>query len=1264
MAIIGVFTDIGVLKARQAQNDEGFKIFPTNFGVSRTAGVIEGSRTGPNAGNWFTGPISSRVVIDDNTLKFICTIPAGSIPPNTIDTVREIYLYGTDDSLVDFLFAVGQPSTPLTYDPTGSLTLELELSLTNVDLTSAIVFQYTQATELSEHNLDPCAHSGILLEMKRAGMFVDSGCFSQAYAGQMYDKFVDFDGTKAFGTHIGVTYTAQYTGVLGNSISLVFDGIKTTDDVRAVWNAANPNNQVEHNGTGSEVLAAGTLNLSGGTTAVADRAFVYLDTDGVYKEALADGSLKSKVAGIAYLLDRVVKTGSYHAIDTLSIAEGTTIYLEDTIGQEGKFTITPTTVQLGFVMADGLILFGSQGGGGSGGGSGTNVGFDAVVSDTAGVNFYPTTQQAVDAVSDGGRILVDKLEYVDAEIDLTGKRLDIFFNGPEAGWSRFQGTAEVQKITFSGVPTSGTWRIEWNSQFTVDLAYNCTAIAIQNAINALTGTGLPVSVSGNFTLGFTITYTTLVDVPEPTFLHPGTNEIQRVTFGNVPTNGTIRFNLDGNDTANLAWNDDSLLFETYIEDLPNVDSVTVTGSFASEQFDIEFTGVDGKQPKNQFTIVANTLSNPSATSAVMSTVQQGIYPASNLKIGGSPITIMVATLQGGSPIGPTAAVLVGKDYTRFIGLGKIENFDQGFDLNGKVGTDIEMLFSGVDLPFDNSGLTPVKDYHTEKSFGLSSRRDRVVGPFGDHETLWDAVSEANNGDRILVTEDQSIYSNQDINKDIEIVFLNGKQINVTGFVAGNVLSLGTKVRTRYMRMSVADAGSLPVVVANQTSHLSTTTNAPGSPYIPIAQSFTVAAGIDIDAVDLYLQKFGLPVANLTVEIRADNAGNPGSLMGTSDIVAASSVNSGSGAVKTFGFSTPVTVGAGSYWLVLRVSSITTFDVSNRLLIYYTSGSYGGGVAKQDTANSNVWTAFGAGADLYFEVRGINVNNFDTMYKLYGTRGNHQDLTLECSGVTTIIDKAFKVDFGATAIFTDGVILRNSATVNTVLSNDSGYVSHNIIIRDRDGGLVYDVQARQTPKQETPTGVVDGVNDIFTLSSAVLSANGLLVMVDGIPRTKTTAWSLISPTQFQFQAGYVPKLGQPVEVFYLPGGVANTPPRHLTALNNGLDILTQVKDINFGNALVVSPDGPGRVKVDVAAGGGLGTFQQVFYTLTPTDITNKNFTFGPAPLVPAKVVVDVLQLGAKQITVDFTITGTTFAWTGLGLDGIMLSGMTVRLVYFS
>ena len=65
-----------------------------------------------------------------------------------------------------------------------------------------------------------------------------------------------------------VTYTADNIGTIGNSISLVFDGIDTLDIVVNAWNLSNPSNTVAFSGqAGTFVPTATTVNLVNGLDA-------------------------------------------------------------------------------------------------------------------------------------------------------------------------------------------------------------------------------------------------------------------------------------------------------------------------------------------------------------------------------------------------------------------------------------------------------------------------------------------------------------------------------------------------------------------------------------------------------------------------------------------------------------------------------------------------------------------------------------------------------------------------------------------------------------------------------------------------------------------------------------------------------------------------------------------------------------------------------------------------------------------------------------
>jgi uncharacterized phage protein gp47/JayE len=68
------------------------------------------------------------------------------------------------------------------------------------------------------------------------------------------------------------------------------------------------------------------------------------------------------------------------------------------------------------------------------------------------------------------------------------------------------GVDAVQKITFGSVPDAGSFKIKYRNETTALIAYNATALDVQNALNALNGLSAVV-VTGDFTAGFTITFT-------------------------------------------------------------------------------------------------------------------------------------------------------------------------------------------------------------------------------------------------------------------------------------------------------------------------------------------------------------------------------------------------------------------------------------------------------------------------------------------------------------------------------------------------------------------------------------------------------------------------------------------------------------------------------------------------------------------------------------------------------------------------------------
>lgn len=150
------------------------------------------------------------------------------------------------------------------------------------------------------------------------------------------------------------------------------------------------------------------------------------------------------------------------------------------------------------------------------------------------------------------------------------------------------------------------------------------------------------------------------------------------------------------------------------------------------------------------------------------------------------------------------------------------------------------------------------------------------------------------------------------------------------------------------------------------------------------------------------------------------------------------------------------------------------------------------------------------------------------------------------------------------------------------------------------------------------GVGDGSTVNFTLTNAPLSDETIQVYTNGVI-TEKTEYSYSAPT---LTFNTAPPAGVVVYVAYLSEGSPASP--------------------------IVSA----------------GTNNVEFYVITPADVTAANFTLAAAPAEPTKVLVDVIGGTSQQQGADYTISGSTFDFSGLGLDGVLASGDVVRVQYFT
>ena len=779
MAIIGKFTRTGVEKSREASNDTGFYIVPHSFGVSRDASTFDSNLSAPNSGMWYQSIISGRVNVDYNTVKITCTVPQGA--SSTPDEVREVYIFAKDVNGDDFVLAFGQDSEVLAYSPSGTLTFELQLSLVEIDLTAQYVFQDTKATELAEHLISTNPHPEFAEALAKAGIFIPTGAVLPDKVGQSFLEMVEFAGTKANGSYGGRTFTARFNGDELNGESVVFDGVKDLDTIVTQFNNAHPTNPVIHDGIGTEVLTAGNVQLNGGSYSVEQKDVVYRRADGIFDKAIADGTEKENVAGMAFLGDRLVRgLGGYVTYET-GYPVQTELFLSDV--DAGKLTNISTEVKVGVQTGPDYILFASYGGG-SGGGAG--AGYDAIVSEARGFLRVPTLQEAIDVVPPHGFILVEELEELKSR---NGKTVNIVFRGYNTGLQRFLGQNEIQKITFDAVPTSGSWRLEFvdivtgKQQFSNDLAFNATANVVEAEINLLKGHNGCV-VTGNYTDGFTFTFNDFISLPKIGFTDAGLNEVQRFEFSEVPTDGTIDFEFEGESGDNHAFNDTPDQLFAILLALSGISDIEIRGGIDQRYYEIEFKGVDGLE--NQSPLVAinynlnvggsggsggteieinGQLSSNGPIQAI--TVQQGRFPSSNLLTGTTPIVMETIEIQKGAEAGPSKAIELDSDNNQIIGLGRLLNFSTGIDMSSFQKTRIEMHFDNTDLPIDGKGQIIGRSFNFDGSLGIERDAfdakplyDELTGVKDGVNAIYNLTKgEPNSDAQFLLMRDQLVLDN-------------------------------------------------------------------------------------------------------------------------------------------------------------------------------------------------------------------------------------------------------------------------------------------------------------------------------------------------------------------------------------------------------------------------------------------------------------------------------------------------------------------------
>lgn len=159
------------------------------------------------------------------------------------------------------------------------------------------------------------------------------------------------------------------------------------------------------------------------------------------------------------------------------------------------------------------------------------------------------------------------------------------------------------------VALTGIERLDATFSTAIGIAYGTEGTVIPE--------GSVVSVSGNPDARFAMDaeYT----------IGPGTDEVQTITFSNEPTSGSFTLIFDGEETAEIAFDDVFGDVQTALNALTALSAVTVTGNYTTG-FVVTFTGADGEIDQEALTVGDNTLSDGADIDITITETTKGVLP--------------------------------------------------------------------------------------------------------------------------------------------------------------------------------------------------------------------------------------------------------------------------------------------------------------------------------------------------------------------------------------------------------------------------------------------------------------------------------------------------------------------------------------------------------------------------------------------------------------------------------------------------------------
>jgi len=349
--------------------------FPTTRGDTIADGTVVWTCRGlwydidyPNAGD---GQIASRVIVDEDTIIFNCIVPPGV-------TLLE------KDAKEVFLFAEGPADTALVLTgdqddgevDDGYTFFDGDATFQSDGVTAGKFTKLLSGSFIGTYEILEVVDENTL---KLNGLFTaDTGLTYEIYEREPFLLALGGPDVTVVYDHTGSTTFRLGISIANSDIASTYD-FQYTQATEISAHDENPNAHPEIQ-TRLELFGMfvqGTADLDFEyrgqhidedaifDAGVADKNAVYKNADGKYYKALADGTDKANVVGIADLTNGVVISGSGF-VDTgiVFTADGAKVYLSDMT--PGLITETVTNTLLGFVIAkaDGIILLGTTSGGG------------------------------------------------------------------------------------------------------------------------------------------------------------------------------------------------------------------------------------------------------------------------------------------------------------------------------------------------------------------------------------------------------------------------------------------------------------------------------------------------------------------------------------------------------------------------------------------------------------------------------------------------------------------------------------------------------------------------------------------------------------------------------------------------------------------------------------------------------------------------------------------------------------------------------------